>query len=138
VGTEELRREIGIDERARALELAARLGENPFAFCLRYEAPWRFVFGSGVDGAVAYLERDRVALVWSDPIATPENAGALLADATSQLRGRGLRTCLVLVGEETARHARGSGYAVLKIGEQPFFSLADWRQPRGDRGKHLR
>ena len=91
-----------------------------------------------MDGAVAYLERDRVALVWADPIAAPENAGALLAEATAELRGRGLRTCLILVGEETATHALGSGYAVLKIGEQPFFSLADWRQPRGDRGKHLR
>ena len=91
-----------------------------------------------MDGAVAYLERDRVALVWADPIAAPEDAGALLAEATAELRGRGLRTCLILVGEETARHARGSGYAVLKIGEQPFFSLADWRRPRGDRGKHLR
>jgi lysylphosphatidylglycerol synthetase-like protein (DUF2156 family) len=91
-----------------------------------------------VDGAVAYLERDRVALVWADPIAAPEDAGELLAEATAELRGRGLRTCLILVGEETARHARGNGYAVLKIGEQPFFSLTDWRQPRGDRGKHVR
>ena len=138
MGAEELRREIGADERGRALDLAARLGENPFAFCLRYDAPWRFLFGSGVDGAVAYLERDRVALVWADPIAAPEDAGALLAEATAELRGRGLRTCLILVGEETATHALGSGYAVLKIGEQPFFSLADWRRPRGDRGKHLR
>jgi lysylphosphatidylglycerol synthetase-like protein (DUF2156 family) len=34
--------------------------------------------------------------------------------------------------------ARAHGYGVLKVGEQPFFSLPDWRQPRGDRGKHLR
>jgi lysylphosphatidylglycerol synthetase-like protein (DUF2156 family) len=96
------------------------------------------VFGSGVDGVVAYLERDRVALVWSDPLAAPEDAGTLLAEATAELRGRGLRTCLILVGEETAAHALACGYAVLKIGEQPFFSLVDWQQPRGDPGKHLR
>ena len=91
-----------------------------------------------MEGAVAYLERERVALVWADPIAAPADAGALLAEATAELRGRKLRTCLILVGDETATHALAAGYAVLKIGEQPFFSLAEWRQPRGDPGKHLR
>jgi len=126
------------DERARALELAARLGENPFSFCLRYNAPWSYLFGAGAEGAVAYLERERVALVWGDPLAAREDAQLLLDEATTALRGRGLRTCLVLVGEETATHALARGYGVLKIGEQPFFSLSEWRRPRGDRGKHLR
>ena len=107
MGAEELRGKVGAAERGRALDLAARLGGNPFAFCLRYDAPWRFLFGAGVDGAVAYLERDRVALVWADPIAAPEDADALLDEATAELRGRGLRTCLILVGEETATHALG-------------------------------
>ncbi len=138
MGAEELRDEIGIDERTRALELAARLGDNPFSFCLRYDAPWRFLFGSGAEGAVAYLEHHGVALVWADPIAAPGNAGKVLAEATAELRGRKLRTCLILVGDETATHALAAGYAVLKIGEQPYFSLAEWRQPRGDSGKHLR
>jgi lysylphosphatidylglycerol synthetase-like protein (DUF2156 family) len=125
-------------ERERALELAVRLSGNPFSFCLRYEAPWRYVLGVGADGAVAYLERDRVALVWGDPLGAPEDGATLLEEATATLRGRGLRVCLVLVQEATAAQARASGYSVLKIGEQPFFTLADWRQPRGDRGKHLR
>ncbi len=125
-------------ERERALELALRLSENPFSFCLRYEAPWRYLFGVGAEGAVAYLERDRVALVWGDPLAAPEDGAALLEEATATLRGRGLRVCLVLVQEATAAQALAGGYSVLKIGEQPFFTLADWRRPRGDRGKHLR
>lgn len=129
---------VAADDRARVLELVARMGVNPFSFCLRYNAPWRYLFGSGVEGAVAYLELDRVALVWSDPLAAPADADALLAEATAELRGRGLRTCLVLVGEETATRALAAGYAVLKIGEQPFFELSEWRQPRGDPGKHLR
>ncbi|HYA09216.1 MAG TPA: phosphatidylglycerol lysyltransferase domain-containing protein [Gaiellaceae bacterium] len=91
-----------------------------------------------MEGAVAYLEQHGVALVWADPIAAPADAEALLAEATAELRGRKLRTCLILVGDETATHALAAGYAVLKIGEQPFFSLAEWRQPRGDPGKHLR
>jgi len=125
-------------ERERALALAARLSENPFSFCLRYEAQWRYLFGARVEGAVAYLERDRVALVWGDPAAAPEDRAALLEEATATLRGRGLRVCLVLVQEATAAQALARGYSVLKIGEQPFFTLADWRRPRGDRGKHLR
>jgi lysylphosphatidylglycerol synthetase-like protein (DUF2156 family) len=129
---------LGEGERERALALAVRLCENPFSFCLRYEAPWRYLFGASVDGAVAYLERDRVALVWGDPAAAPEDRVALLEEVTATLRGRGLRVCLVLVQEATAAQALARGYSVLKIGEQPFFTLADWRRPRGDRGKHLR
>ena len=125
-------------ERERALELAVRLSGNPFSFCLRYEAPWRYVVGVHAEGAVAYLEQDRVALVWGDPLGAPEDGAVLLEEATTALRGRGLRVCLVLVQEATAAQARERGYAVLKIGEQPFFTLADWRQPRGDSGKHLR
>jgi len=137
VGAEELHAVAG-EERTQVLDLAARVGGNPFAFCLRYEAPWRYLLGSHVEGAVAYLERDRVALVWADPLAADEDADALLAEATATLRGRGLRTCLILVGEETARRALAGGYAVLKIGEQPYFDLPGWSRPRGDRGKHLR
>lgn len=125
-------------ERERALELAARLSDNPFSFCLRYDAPWRYLFGMGAEGAVAYLERDRVALVWGDPLAARDDGPGLLEEATATLRGRGLRVCLVLVQETTATQALAGGYSVLKIGEQPFFTLADWRRPRGDRGKHLR
>ena len=128
---------LGEGERDRALALAVRLSENPFSFCLRYEAPWRYVRREH-RGAVAYLERDRVALVWGDPLAAPEEGEALLGEVTATLRGRGLRVCLVLVQEATATQALADGYSVLKIGEQPFFTLADWRRPRGDRGKHLR
>ena len=125
-------------ERERTLGLALRLSENPFSFCLRYEAPWRYLFGVGAEGAVAYLERDRIALVWGDPLAASEDGEALLEEATATLRGRGLRVCLLLVHEATAAQALARGYSVLKIGEQPYFTLADWRRPRGDRGKHLR
>ena len=136
MGAEEL--QAVAEERIQTLDLAARLGANPFAFCLRYEAPWRYLLGSEVEGAVAYLERDRVAVVWGDPLAAAEDAEALLAEATAELRGRGLRVCLVLVGEQTAASALARGYAALKIGEQPYFELAAWHRPRGDPGKHLR
>ncbi len=127
-----------LGELERSLELAVRLSGNPFSFCLRYEAPWQYVHGARADGAVAYLERDRVAVVWGDPLGAPEDGEVLLEEATAALRRRGLRVCLVLVQEATAAQARERGYSVLKIGEQPFFTLADWGQPRGDRGKHLR
>jgi len=92
------------------------------------------VVGDG--GAAAYLEHAGVALVWGDPLA--EDAGTFLEELTGELRSRRLRICLLLIGEELARLAHARGYAVLKVGEQPFFDLATWRQPRGDPGKHLR
>jgi phosphatidylglycerol lysyltransferase len=124
--------------RARAEELLARFGRNPFSFCLRYEAPWQYVFPETVDGAVAYLERGGVGVVWADPLAATDTLGLLLDEVTSVLRGRRLRICLLLVGANTAAAALARGYGVLKVGEQPFFSLTEWRQPRGDPGKHLR
>jgi hypothetical protein len=42
---------VAVDDRTRALAFAVRLGESPFAFCLRYDAPWRFLFGAGVGRA---------------------------------------------------------------------------------------
>ncbi len=87
-------------------------------------------------GAAAFLEHAGVALVWADPLA--EDAAAFLEHLTRELRSRGLRICLLLIGDELARLALTRGYAVLKVGEQPFFDFATWRQPRGDPGKHLR
>lgn len=126
------------DGRVRADELLARFGRNPLSFCLRYDAPWQYVFAGTGEGAVAYLERNGVAVVWGDPLAAEDSAGVVLDEATAALRRRKLRVCLLLVGAETAAHALGHGYSVLKIGEQPFFSLAEWQPPRGDPGKHLR
>ena len=126
------------DGRARAEALLTRFGRNPFSFCLRYDAPWQYVFAEGVEGAVAYLERNGVGVVWADPLAADGAAGAVLDEAAAVLRRRKLRVCVLLVGAETAKHALERGYSVLKIGEQPFFSLSEWRPPRGDPGKHLR
>jgi phosphatidylglycerol lysyltransferase len=46
--------------------------------------------------------------------------------------------CLVAVNEATARAALGTGFSVLKVGEEPWFDLTTWRPPRGDRGKKYR
>ena len=125
------------DGQARVEELLVRFGRNPFSFCLRYDAPWQYVFAEAVDGAAAYLERNGVGVVWADPLAA-DGTAAVLDEAAAVLRRRKLRVCALLVCAETAEHALDHGYSVLKVGEQPFFSLADWRPPRGDPGKHLR
>ena len=127
-----------VTDRVRAEELLARFGRNPLSFCLRYDAPWQYVFAAAGDGAVAYLERNGVAAVWGDPLAAAGGDGALLGEATAVLRRRKLRVCLLLIGGETAAHALTRGYSVLKIGEQPLFSLGEWQPPRGAPGKHLR
>ena len=115
-------------------ELVAGIGRNPFSIFTRYQAPWRWLVQDG--GAAAFLEHAGVALVWADPVA--KDADAFLEQLTRELRSRRLRICLLLIGDEIARLALTRGYAVLKVGEQPFFDLATWRQPRGDPGKHLR
>lgn len=74
--------------------------------------------------------------MWADPLAADE--GAFLESLTRDLRARRRRIVVLLIGEELARRAGTLGYAVLKIGEQPYFDLESWRMPRGDPGKHLR
>jgi phosphatidylglycerol lysyltransferase len=117
-----------------AAELLARFGRNPFSGFVRYDAPWRWFVRDA--GAAAYLEHARVALVWADPLAGEPDA--FLGELTRELRSRRRRICLMLVGDDVARSARGQGYVILKIGEQPYFDLGTWRRPRGDPGKHLR
>ena len=127
-----------LDDRAAVEGVLARQGRNPVSFFIRYEAPWRYLLARSGAGAVAYLERNRVALVWGDPLAAPDDQTSLLDEMTDVLRERGLRVGLLLVGEDTASRALERGYGVLKVGEQPRFDLQQWRQPRGDPGKHLR
>jgi lysylphosphatidylglycerol synthetase-like protein (DUF2156 family) len=43
-----------------------------------------------------------------------------------------------MVGETTARAALAAGFSAFKVGEEPWFDLAAWRPPRGDRGKKYR
>ncbi|HEY2326221.1 MAG TPA: phosphatidylglycerol lysyltransferase domain-containing protein [Gaiellaceae bacterium] len=116
--------------------LLSRHGHNPFSFCIRYEAPWQYV--SRDASAAPYLQSGRAAVVWADPLVAHADAKAFLDELTGELRGRRLRVCLLVVGEEVARHALARGYGVIKIGEQPTFALQTWEPPRGDPGKHLR
>jgi phosphatidylglycerol lysyltransferase len=120
------------------LDLLDLYGALPESVCLRYQAPWRFFFAGGVDGAAAYIESHGVALVWCDPLCAPADSKLVLSELTLELRRQGLRICLLIVSEPVAEAALEDGYAVLKIGEQPIFDLTGWTPPRGDRGKHLR
>jgi len=74
--------------------------------------------------------------VWADPLAA--DPAGFLEQLTRQMRAERRRVCLLLIGPELAKLAHARGYAVLKVGEQPFFDLAGWEPPRGDPGKHLR
>lgn len=118
------------------LDAFDRHGVSPLSFLLRYDAPWRAFVGES--GVVPYLEAQRAAVVWSDPLCAPADAGAELGAFAAAMQAEGRGVCAVAVSEETARAAMAVGYSAFKIGEQPRFDLATWRQPRGNRGKKLR
>ncbi|MHB8060550.1 MAG: phosphatidylglycerol lysyltransferase domain-containing protein [Gaiellaceae bacterium] len=111
-------------------------GTGPLSFLLRYDAPWR-TFSRG-DGVVCYLESARAAVVWTDPLCEPSELSALLADFGRAMRSEHRSICLLAVSEQTARTALANGYSALKIGEEPWFDLAGWHAPRGNRGKKYR
>lgn len=111
-------------------------GTGPLSFLLRYDAPWRtFSLGGGV---ICYLESPRAAIVWTDPLCEESELSALLAAFGRAMRAEHRSVCLLVISERTARAALANGYSVLKIGEEPWFDLADWRAPRGNRGKKYR
>ena len=110
----------------------------PESICLHYDAPWTFFAAAGLDGGAGYVESHGHALVWCDPVCAPNDRAELLAELTRELRRRKLRVCLLIVSRPFAAAALESGYAVLKIGEEPLFDLERWTMPRGDTGKHLR
>jgi phosphatidylglycerol lysyltransferase len=87
---------------------------------------------------VAYLEARRAVVVWTDPLCPEEGQTDLLAAFSRAMRAERRSICLIAVGTETARCALELGYSVLKIGEEPWFDLEEWRSPRGNRGKKLR
>ena len=119
------------------LDAFDRHGASPLSFLLHYAAPWRAFVAEG-GAVVPYLEAPRAAVVWSDPLCVPADAGAALAGFAAAMRAERRGVCAIAVSEETARAALGAGFSAFKIGEQPRFDLATWRQPRGNRGKKLR
>lgn len=119
------------------LDAFDRHGASPLSFLLHYAAPWRGFVAEGGE-VVPYLEAPRAAVVWSDPLCAPADAGAALAAFAAAMRAERRSVCAIAVSEETARAALTTGFSAFKIGEQPRFDLATWRQPRGNRGKKLR
>jgi phosphatidylglycerol lysyltransferase len=124
------------DGRQVALRALDRYGSSPLSFLVRYDAPWR-CFSAG-DGAVCYLEARRAAVAWSDPLCRDDELPELLDGFVRAMGAERRGVCLVAVNETTARAALGAGFSVLKVGEEPWFDLATWRSPRGDRGKKYR
>lgn len=118
------------------LEKLTAFGTAPLSFLLRYEAPWQTF--SLADGIVCYLESPRAAVVWTDPLCPEQELPTLLEGFAQKMRAERRSVCLVAVSEQTARVAIEVGFSALKIGEEPWFDLARWRPPRGDRGKKFR
>ena len=118
------------------LEKLTAFGTAPLSFLLRYEAPWRTF--SLANGIVCYLESARAAVVWTDPLCPEQELPALLEGFAQKMRAEHRSVCLVAVSEQTARVAIEVGFSALKIGEEPWFDLAAWHPPRGDRGKKYR
>ncbi len=118
------------------LDLVERRGTSPLSFLLRYDAAWQAHFVG--DGAVCYLEAPKAAVAWSDPLCAEEALSETVASFDQAMRAERRGVCLVAVTEATARAAMAVGFSALKVGEEPWFDLAAWRRPRGDRGKKLR
>lgn len=121
---------------ARFLEELDRFGTGPLSFLLRYDAPWRtFSLGEGV---VCYLEAPRAAVVWTDPLCEASELPTLLGAFGQAMRAERRSVCLLVISKQTARTAIEVGFSALKIGEEPWFDLASWHTPRGNRGKRYR
>jgi phosphatidylglycerol lysyltransferase len=118
------------------LDLVDRRGVSPLSFLIRYDAGWHAHFCG--DGAVCYLESPRAAVAWSDPLCADDDLPAVLGSFDAAMRKQRRGVCLVAVSEQTARVAMAAGFSALKVGEEPWFDLAAWERPRGDRGKKLR
>ena len=118
------------------LDLVDRRGVSPLSFLLRYDAPWRAYFQG--DAAVGYLASRRAAVAWADPLCDEADLAEVVRGFDRAMRAERRGVCLVAISGATARAALGAGFSVLKIGEEPWFDLSRWAQPRGDRGKKLR
>jgi phosphatidylglycerol lysyltransferase len=122
--------------REAVLELLRRHGRSPLSFLLRYEAPWRAFLAP--EGAVCYLTSPGAAVVWSDPLCAPADTETLLRRFARETRAGRRGICLLAVDELTARASLSCGFSALKVGEEPWFELASWRPPAGNRGKNVR
>ena len=125
-------------ERARAIELLRRCSRSSESVILRYDAPWRYLFGRSVEGVVAWIEAHRVAVVWGDPVCAVGDERQLVSELARYARAQRLQACMLLVEEPTARAALDAGFVVVHVGSEAVFDLTTWKLPRGDSGKSLR
>jgi len=120
-------------DRERLLDLVRAHATNPLSFLVHYGAAWE-AFLTDAGGAPLLID-GRVVLMWADPLG---DARDVLRAFTVRMRRDRKAVALIAVARETAIVARSLGYSVLKVGEEPWFDLAAWVRPSGDRGKRLR
>src|SRR5258705_8245446 len=91
----------------------------------------------GIDGAIIYGKFGRVWLAAGDPLGKPDDIKPLtegfMAAATKARR----IAAFVPATERFARVGIQIGLSAIKIGEAPYFDLANWH-PRGNSAKKLR
>jgi phosphatidylglycerol lysyltransferase len=91
----------------------------------------------GIDGAIIYGKFGRVWLAAGDPLARPEDIKPLTEGfITAATRARRI-AAFVPATERFARVGVQIGLSAIKIGEAPYFDLANWH-PRGNSAKKLR
>ncbi len=124
------------DPRTRVRELVLRHGYNSNDFLALYDS-WQYYVCDEPPGAVMYVKRGRTLIACGDPLTASENLPALLRGFVDHARGHGCRAAFLGASERLAAVAAGQGFGALKVGEEPFFDLADYA-PRGDRAKKVR
>jgi lysylphosphatidylglycerol synthetase-like protein (DUF2156 family) len=125
---------IPLDTNNRLSWLAKAHG--PYSHMILYPAKWRFF--KHQHGVIPWIENPGTAIVWSDPLTDRKKTRQVLESFTNDMKAQKRSTCLFVIDEATAREAMGLGYSVYKVGEIPWFDLATWQIPKGNRGKNLR
>ncbi|MCZ2108157.1 MAG: DUF2156 domain-containing protein [Dehalococcoidia bacterium] len=124
----------GSQAERRSLVLAH--GYNGLAYLSLYPG-WEYFHATGKDGFVAYERHNGVALAVGDPVCAPGDVTAILDEFREWAASEHLTPAFVGSTPRLAESASVAGWKTLKIGEEPFFQLADYA-PRGNSTKKVR
>lgn len=108
-------------ERARLLTLLARYGWNATSF-QTLEQGLHYWF-DGDDACVAYADTGSAWVVAGAPVAARERLGAVAARFVDLARRQHRRVCFFAV---EPRFVEASGFAHLRVGEQPVWAPTHW------------
>jgi len=119
-----------------AAELVVKYGEDSLAY-LTLEEGKEYFFGKNVEGFIAYVVVEKVAVCVGNSVCSKDNTTELLQEFQEYCKRRKYKICFCSITKEMAEVLRKRGFSISKYGEEALINLSVY-ELTGSRTSKLR